>query len=189
MDTKTPRKSRDFIKKDILIAIPVLIILPLLFGFNGAEKLNALGGLLSIAALIIVWLDRWDYSKNLRSFLSFSRWLSMYSIVVVITNLIPTLIATTSGVITPVSVIMTLFGLIISVLYYRMMLEWSNTLETESRLNGRKYRRNIVFLILLPFLGYPLAAIIQTIDPSSLEKIEQFNKTAPLEWLWSQLSK
>lgn len=179
------RKNSDFIKKDVLIAIAVLLILPLALSFRALDYLGAIGAWVMFVALVIVWLDRWEYTGKMRQFLQLARWFAMYALIINVVTVIALLVASMENVISPLPATFSLFSSVVYLMYYRMMLQWSATFETNSKLDGKSYRRDIVFFIALPFLALPIAGILYKIDPTIIEQTEMFKNQSPVEWLWS----
>lgn len=159
------RTSKDFIKKDVVTAIAAHIVLPLLLGFDVLFRLNFITSLIVGVAVILVWIDLEKYSERMIKFLRFTRWVAMFNLIqaayIVALLAITTLLLESSVAL----VLITAYTLIVAFLYYHLLLEWSVTLDTKARIDGKKYRRRISMLIALSILKVPLVGVVASIVP------------------------
>lgn len=163
--------TRNLVVKDVVSAGVVLIVLYLLWGEPALHRLERFAWLVLIWAVIYVWRKKTAYGNTARRMFGFARWLSAYALISATVNLIESFgilslvrwnnldKLITAGVVITSSFIV--FATIVAIyfLYYRMVIQWSQTLETHSKINFSAYKQRVWQLIKLTVLTILVAVI------------------------------
>lgn len=167
---------KHYLRKDLVWAI-VLAILWFLSGAGSINPISFIYWILFLTALLAVWWHEQTADKTGKTvrftpkLIGFIRWIFLYGLLYTLGQLAYGLYYSLPSTINtePRLAMVLLLSIAMQMLVYKMMADWSYSLQTTNRVSLKEYRGLIITIIVFALVGYFIMDVAATSILSSHE--------------------